>query len=73
MAKHVVRTAKQLMKKSTYINLALFSYRATPVVQRFSRSELLMSHHLNMMVAATSKVLTPEWDDSNFRQKNETY
>ena len=62
MAERFVRTAKQLLKQSSDLNLALLTYRATllPFCNR-STSELLMGRCIRTKLPQTNKHLIPEW------------
>ena len=62
MAERFVRTAKQLLKQSSDLNLALLIYRATPLpFCNRSPSELLMGKCIRTKLPQTNKHLIPEW------------
>ncbi|XP_049269086.1 uncharacterized protein K02A2.6-like [Rhipicephalus sanguineus] len=69
MAERAVQTAKQLLRKTSNINEALLSYRASPGVEGFSPGELLMGRRLNTTIPTTPRMLAPKWDDSEFKKK----
>ena len=55
----MVRTVKSLLKKATDPYLALLAYRATPVANGFSPSELLMGRQIRSVVPKLPHVLHP--------------
>ena len=63
-SERAVKTVKSLLKKEGDPYLALMSYRATPLQNRFSPSELLMSRRLRTTVPMTQELLRPQVPDS---------
>ena len=55
----MVRTVKSLLKKATDPYLALLAYRATPLANGFSPSELLMGRQIRSVVPKLPHVLHP--------------
>ena len=58
-AERMVRTVKSLLKKATDPYLALLAYRATPLANGFSPSELLMGRQIRSVVPKLPHVLHP--------------
>ena len=62
-AERAVRTVKSLMQKSKDPYLALMAYRATPLNNGHSPSELLMGRKLRTTVPVLPSCLDPGWTD----------
>lgn len=58
-AERGVRIAKDMLRKSTDIQLALLSYRTTPLSNGFSPAQLLMGRQLRSTVPHAADQLTP--------------
>lgn len=63
-SERAVKTVKSLLKKEGDPYLALMLYRATPLQNGFSPSELLMSRRLRTTVPMTRELLRPQVPDS---------
>lgn len=71
-AERAVRTVKGLMKKSKDPYLALMAYRATPLSNGHSPSELLMGRKLRTTVPVLPSCLQPGWTDvTKLREKEQ--
>ena len=70
-AERAVKTVKGLLKKSTDPYLALLTYRATPLRNGYSPSELLMNRKLRTTVPIVRNQLRPSVPDIQFLQKKE--
>ena len=65
-AERCVQTVKNLLKKSSDPNLALLSYRTTPLLwYDLSPAELCMGRRLRTSLPQTNKMLTPQWEFMN--------
>ena len=71
-AERAVKTVKGLLKKEGDPYLALLSYRATPLQNGLSPSELLMSRKLRTTVPVTRELLRPKVPDpESLREREE--
>ena len=72
LAERTVKTIKNLMYKSTDLNLLLLNYRSTPLHWcNLSPSELLMGRRIRTTVPQVSDQLTPQWNYlSEFRKQD---
>ena len=71
-SERAVKTVKGLLRKEGDPYLALLSYRATPLQNGFSPSELLMSRKLHTTVPVIREQLRPHVPDSDsLRERNE--
>ena len=62
MAERFVHTAKQSLRQSSDLDLALLTYRATPLpFCNRSPSELLMGRCIRTKLSQTNKHLVPDW------------
>ena len=62
MAERFVQTVKRLLKQYEDLNLALLTYRATPLPWcNRSPAELLMGRCIRTSLPQTDKQLTPQW------------
>ena len=62
-AERAVKTVKQLLSKSSDPYLALLAYRASPLNNGYSPSELLMGRRLRTTVPVLPEVLEPKLPD----------
>nr|XP_054749950.1 uncharacterized protein K02A2.6-like [Lytechinus pictus] len=75
-AERGVRTVKALLKKNHDINLALLSYRVSPLQNGLAPSELLMGRRLKTQVPVLPHTLLPQLqqqDLKSVREKEEKY
>ncbi|XP_054765371.2 uncharacterized protein K02A2.6-like [Lytechinus pictus] len=75
-AERGVRTVKALLKKNHDINLALLSYRVSPLQNWLAPSELLMGRRLKTQVPVLPHTLLPQLqqqDLKSVREKEEKY
>ncbi|XP_060798261.1 uncharacterized protein K02A2.6-like [Neoarius graeffei] len=63
-AEHAVKTIKELLRKEANPYLALLSYRATPLQNGYSPSQLLMGRRLRTTVPTLPALLDPALPDS---------
>ena len=73
LAERTVKTIKNLMKKSSDLNMLLLSYRSTPLHWcNLSPSELLMGRRVRTTIPQVSNQLIPEWSFlPEFRSKQD--
>ena len=74
-AERAVKTVKSLLKDSSDPNLALLSYRSTPLSWcGHSPAELLMGRQIHSALPISTKSLTPRWPDlQTFRTVDEQF
>lgn len=66
-----MRTVKSLLEKEGDFHKALLAYRATPLAQGFSPSQLLMGRRIRTSVPVSPALLQPQWPDlQTFRTKD---
>ena len=75
LAEHTVKTVKRMLITSPDVNLALLSYRATPLPWcGLSPAELLMGRVIRTDVPQDVKTFTPEWSYlPTYRDKEKRY
>ena len=75
LAERTVQTVKSLMAKSTDLNLALLSYRSTPLQWcRLSPSELLMGRRLRSTLPQPNNSFLPAWSYlEKFREQDHEF
>lgn len=66
---HAVRTVKWLFQKEKDPYLALMAYRATPLANGYSPSQLSMGRQLRTSVLVTLSSLNPGWTDAQPNSK----
>ena len=74
-AERAVRTVKSLLKDCSDPQLALLSYRSTPLpFCDYSPAQLLMGRRLRSSIPTLAQALAPNWPDLNkFREMDEQY
>ena len=74
-AERAVRTVKSLLKDRSEPQLALLSYRSTPLpFCDYSPAQLLMGRRLCSSIPTLAQALAPNWPDLNkFREVDERY
>ncbi len=70
-AERAVRTIKNLLKKSGDPYLVLMAYRAAPLANGYSPSELLMGRKIRTPVPVVPSQLSPKWADFKMLEKKE--
>ena len=70
-AEQAVKTVKQLLSKYSDPYVALLTYRASPLNNGHSPSELLMGRRLRTTVPVLPEVLKPKWPDKESVNKYE--
>lgn len=70
-AERMVRTVKQMLRKSGDPQRALLAYQSTPLSHGISLAKLLMGRKIRSTVSVAQKALTPKWPDLKmFRKKD---
>ena len=72
-AERAVNTAKKLLQKNADVNLALLTYRSSPLQNGLSPAELLMGRRLKTQLPVLPKTLHPKPQDLETVKQKEDY